>query len=155
MGAAIAMLMMAAPAVAGAADDLKLPRQKVERIRPASWSTPHEQATKAGPKIVEFKMTIQEKEVVIDAAGTKFHANDVRRIDARSDDGGPRGRLHGSSRWSTPRPTAMPHNIDLHSATGALGGGALTHVNPGEQVVLRWKATRLGRLSSITAPRKA
>jgi hypothetical protein len=41
----------------------------------------------------------------------------------------------------------MPHNIDRHSATGALGGGALTHVNPGEQVVLRWTATRPLRLS--------
>jgi nitrite reductase (NO-forming) len=43
-----------------------------------------------------------------------------------------------------PATDAMPHNIDLHSATGALGGGALTHVNPGEQVVLRSKATRPG-----------
>ena len=53
MGAAVATLMMAAPAVAGAADDLKLPRQKVELVAPP-FVHAHEQATKAGPKIVEF-----------------------------------------------------------------------------------------------------
>src|SRR5678815_4565196 len=43
-----------------------------------------------------------------------------------------------------PETNTMPHNIDFHSATGALGGGALTLINPGEQVVLRWKADRAG-----------
>jgi nitrite reductase (NO-forming) len=32
-----------------------------------------------------------------------------------------------------PDTNSMPHNIDFHSATGALGGAALTLVNPGEQ----------------------
>ena len=49
------------------------------------------------------------------------------------------------------RDQRMPHNIDFHAATGALGGGGLTLVNPGEQVTLRFKATRPER-SSITAP---
>ena len=51
-----------------------------------------------------------------------------------------------------PDTNTMPHNIDLHSATGGLGGGALTHVNPGEQVVLRWKATRTGMFVYHCAP---
>ena len=46
----------------------------------------------------------------------------------------------------------MPHNIDFHSATGALGGGELTLVNPGEQVTLRWKATRTGTFVYHCAP---
>jgi nitrite reductase (NO-forming) len=95
MGAAIAALMMAAPVAVRAADDLKLPRQKVELVAPP-FVHAHEQATKAGPKIFEFKLTIREKEVVIDDAGTKVSCDDVRRIDAGSDDGGPRGRLHGA-----------------------------------------------------------
>ena len=53
-----------------------------------------------------------------------------------------------------PDTNTMPHNIDFHSATGALGGGALTLINPGEQVVLRWKADAPA-CSSITARRKA
>ena len=32
----------------------------------------------------------------------------------------------------------------LTAATGASGGGDLTQISPGEQVVLRWKATRTG-----------
>ena len=38
----------------------------------------------------------------------------------------------------------MAHNIDFHSAAGASGGGDLTLISPGEQVVLRWKAIRTG-----------
>ena len=51
-----------------------------------------------------------------------------------------------------PETNTMPHNIDFHSATGALGGGELTLVNPGEQVVLRWKATRTGVFVYHCAP---
>jgi nitrite reductase (NO-forming) len=43
-----------------------------------------------------------------------------------------------------PATNTMPHNIDFHAATGAMGGGDLTLISPGEQVVLRWKATRTG-----------
>jgi nitrite reductase (NO-forming) len=39
-----------------------------------------------------------------------------------------------------PDTNSMPHNIDFHSATGALEGAGLTLVNPGEQVVLRSKS---------------
>jgi len=124
MGAAVAALMMATPAVAGAADDLKLPRQKVELVAPP-FVHAHEQATKAGPKIVEFKLTIREKEVVIDEAGTKFHA---MTFDGSMP--GPMMVVHEGDYMEltlvNPATNAMPHNIDLHSATGALGGGALT-----------------------------
>ena len=54
-----------------------------------------------------------------------------------------------------PETNTMPHNIDFHSATGALGGGALTLINPGEQVVLRWKADRAGVFVYHCAPEGA
>src|SRR5215216_6380353 len=150
MGAAVAALMMAAPAVGGAADDLKLPRQKVELVAPP-FVHAHEQATKAGPKIVEFKLTIREKEVVIDEAGTKFHA---MTFDGSMP--GPMMVVHEGDYMEltlvNPATNAMPHNIDLHSATGGLGGGALTKVNPGEQATLRWKATRPGVFVYHCAP---
>ncbi|MDO4777472.1 MAG: copper-containing nitrite reductase [Cardiobacteriaceae bacterium] len=38
----------------------------------------------------------------------------------------------------------LVHNIDFHASTGALGGGELTNVAPGQEVVLRWKATKPG-----------
>ena len=112
---------------------------------------PHEQATKEGPKIVEFKLTMQEKEVVIDDAGTKFRA-----MTYNGSMPGPMMVVHEGDYMEltlvNPATNAMPHNIDLHSATGGLGGGALTQVNPGEQVVLRWKATRPGVFVYHCAP---
>ncbi len=46
----------------------------------------------------------------------------------------------------------MQHNIDFHASTGALGGGALTLINPGEQTTLRFKATRAGVFVYHCAP---
>ncbi|MEP6828511.1 MAG: copper-containing nitrite reductase, partial [Aestuariivirga sp.] len=47
---------------------------------------------------------------------------------------------------------AMEHNIDFHASTGALGGGALTKVLPGQEVVLRWKAIKPGVFVYHCAP---
>ena len=150
MGAALAALMMTAPALAGAIDDLKLPREHVDLVAPP-FVHPHEQATKAGPKIVEFKLTVQEKEVVIDDAGTKMWA-----MTYNGSMPGPMMVVHEGDYVEltlvNPETNTMPHNIDLHAATGGLGGGALTHVNPGEQTVLRFKATRPGVFIYHCAP---
>jgi FtsP/CotA-like multicopper oxidase with cupredoxin domain len=51
-----------------------------------------------------------------------------------------------------PATSTMTHTIDFHAATGALGGAALMLVNPGEQAVLRWKATRAGVFVYHCAP---
>jgi nitrite reductase (NO-forming) len=147
MGAAMAALLLATPSLA---DDLKLPRQSVELVAPP-FVHPHEQATRQGPKIMEFKLTIQEKEVVIDEAGTRFQA---MTFDGSMP--GPLMVVHEGDYVEltlvNPETNTMPHNIDFHSATGGLGGGALTHVNPGEQTVLRWKATRTGVFIYHCAP---
>src|SRR6185295_2568813 len=71
LSAALLTLTMAAPALA--ADELKLPRQHVDLVAPP-FVHPHEQATKSGPKIMEFTLNIEEKKVVIDEQGTTFHA---------------------------------------------------------------------------------
>jgi nitrite reductase (NO-forming) len=148
LGAAIAAMLVATPALA--ADDLKLPRQSVDLVAPP-FVHAHEQATKEGPKIIEFKLTIKEKEVVIDDAGTKFQA-----MTFNGSMPGPMMVVHEGDYVEVTLinsdTNTMPHNIDFHSATGGLGGGALTHVNPGEQVVLRWKATRTGTFVYHCAP---
>jgi nitrite reductase (NO-forming) len=46
----------------------------------------------------------------------------------------------------------MAHNIDLHAVTGALGGGGLTVVAPGQQVTIRFKATKPGVFVYHCAP---
>ncbi|MGB3445182.1 MAG: copper-containing nitrite reductase [Xanthobacteraceae bacterium] len=147
MGAAVAALVMAAPALA---DDLKLPRKSVELVAPP-FVHPHEQIAKDGPKIVEFKLTVREKEVVIDDAGTKLQAMTFNGTMPA-----PMMVVHEGDYVEltliNPATNTMPHNIDFHAATGGLGGGALTHVNPGEQTVLRFKATRAGVFVYHCAP---
>jgi nitrite reductase (NO-forming) len=70
-GIALASFSLTAPALSN--DLSKLPRKQVQLV-PPPFVHPHEQATKEGPKIVQFRMTVQEKEMVIDDAGTKVHA---------------------------------------------------------------------------------
>ena len=51
-----------------------------------------------------------------------------------------------------PASNIFEHNIDFHASTGALGGGGLTLISPGEQVKLRWKATKAGTYIYHCAP---
>src|SRR6476646_4294904 len=141
-------LMLATPAFA--ASDLKLPRQKVDLVAPP-FVHAHEQATTQGPKIVEFKLNIEEKKVVIDDKGTTFQA-----MTFNGSMPGPLMVVHEGDYVEVtlvnPPANSMPHNVDFHSATGALGGAELSLVNPGEQVTIRWKATRTGTFVYHCAP---
>ena len=147
ISAAAAALMLTTPALS---QELKLPRQKVELVAPP-FVHAHEQATKQGPRIMEFKLVIEEKKVVIDGQGTTFHA-----MTYNGSMPGPLMVVHEGDYVEltlvNPATNRLPHNIDFHSATGALGGGELTMVSPGEEVVLRWKATRTGTFVYHCAP---
>src|SRR3954447_1913318 len=148
ISAAATALMLATPALA--ADELKLPRQKVELVAPP-FVHEHEQATRQGPKIMQFTLTIEEKKVVIDEKGTTFQA-----MTFNGSMPGPLMVVHEGDyvevKLVNPATNSMPHNIDFHSAPGALGGAELTLVNPGEEVTIRWKATRTGTFVYHCAP---
>ena len=153
MGAAAAAMLAAIPPMAAFANEAEieaLPREQVTLVAPP-FVHAHQQATKEGPKVVEFTMTIEEKPVVIDDEGTV--------LQGMTFDGsipGPMMVVHEGDYVEltlvNPGSNSMPHNIDFHAATGALGGGALTLVNPGEQVKLRFKATRAGTFVYHCAP---
>ena len=51
-----------------------------------------------------------------------------------------------------PTSNTLFHNIDLHAFTGAMGGGALTEVAPGQEVTVRFKATKAGTFVYHCAP---
>jgi len=133
-----------------------IPVEKLEHIRPKLLPPPfvmeHEQATRAAPRVVEFTMTIEEKEVVIDEEnGTTLQA-----MTFNGSMPGPTMVVHEGDYLQltliNPATNTQQHNIDFHASTGALGGGELTHVNPGEQVTLRFKATRAGTFVYHCAP---
>jgi nitrite reductase (NO-forming) len=133
------------------ADIAALPREKVTLVAPP-FVHAHEQVAKGGPKVVEFTMPIIEKKIVIDPdEGTTLQA-----MTYNGSVPGPLMVVHEGDYVEltlvNPDTNTLAHNIDFHAATGALGGGELTLVNPGEQVKLRFKATRAGVFVYHCAP---
>ncbi|BDA85409.1 nitrite reductase, copper-containing [Aureimonas sp. SA4125] len=133
-----------------APDVSTLPRVKVELATPP-FVHPHTQKAVGGPKIVEFTMVIEEKKLVVDGEGTEVHA-----MTFNGSVPGPLMVVHQGDYVEltlvNPATNTLQHNIDFHAATGALGGGSLTEVNPGESTVLRFKATRAGVFVYHCAP---
>ena len=75
IGAALVGLVAAMPAPA---DELDLPRERVALVAPP-FVHPHEQATRHKQKIIEYRMVIEEKEIVLDSKGAKFQAMTFNR----------------------------------------------------------------------------
>lgn len=135
---------------AATTDIVGLERVKLELVKPP-FVHAHTQKAVGGPKIYEVTLTIEEKKIIIDDAGTEVHAMTF--------DGsvpGPMIVVHQDDYVEitlvNPETNELQHNIDFHSATGALGGGALTVVNPGEKAVMRFKATKAGVFVYHCAP---
>ncbi|MER9662630.1 copper-containing nitrite reductase [Mesorhizobium sp. M0159] len=150
IGAATVAALPAFSATVTKTDIRGFAREKIELVAPP-FVHPHDQIATGGPKIVEFTMTIAEKPVVIDADGTTLNA-----MTYNGSIPGPLMVVHQDDYVEltliNPDTNSLAHNIDFHAATGALGGGALTLINPGEQVTLRFKATRTGTFVYHCAP---
>lgn len=126
-----------------------LKRIKQKLVRPP-FVHEHLQQAPEDPRIVEFEMQIVEKEIEVD---------DGAYLQAMTFNGsvpGPLMVVHEGdyvelTLYNSPE-NLMQHNIDFHAATGGLGGGSLTLVNPGEKTILRFKATRPGTFVYHCAP---
>ncbi|AZC20997.1 copper-containing nitrite reductase [Pseudomonas sp. CMR5c] len=135
-------------ALAAGADGLQ--RVKVELVTPPQVHA-HEQVVSGPPKVMQFHMRVEEKKMVVDDQGTTLQA-----MTFNGSMPGPTLVVHEGDyvelTLSNPASNSMPHNIDFHAATGALGGAALTQVTPGQEVVLRFKADRSGTFVYHCAP---
>lgn len=135
---------------ASEAEIAALPREKVELVNPP-FVHAHSQVAKGGPKVIEFTMVIEEKKMILDDAGTEVHAMTFNGTVP-----GPLMVVHQDDYVEltliNPDTNTMAHNIDFHSATGGLGGGALTVINPGEKTILRFKANKPGVFVYHCAP---
>lgn len=111
----------------------------------------HRQRETEAPQIVAFEMDVVEKEIEIDDDGTRVHAMTFNGTVP-----GPLMVVHEGDyvelTLRNPSSNTLPHNIDFHASTGALGGGGLTLIDPGQQCVLRWKATKPGVFVYHCAP---
>ena len=131
-------------------DIAALPRIKQVMVAPPMVPD-HEQIASGGPKIVEVEMTVTEKKIEIDGDGGTIwvfaydghvpgpmivaHQGDYVELTLKSD---PANQLE--------------HNIDFHAATGAMGGGEITLIQPGEQVIIRFRLLKAGVFAYHCAP---
>ncbi len=111
----------------------------------------HQQVADGAPKVVEVRMVVEEKLIDVGPNGAKIWAMTFNGsvpgpiIVVNQDD-------YLELTLVNPATNTLPHNIDLHAATGALGGGGLTLVAPGQEVTLRFKATKPGVFVYHCAP---
>ncbi len=134
--------------------DLTLDVNSLERVTQQLVAPPylpkHEQVNLGAPRIVVVKLTAEEKEVQI-AENAYIHATTFNgSIPA------PMIVVHQNDYVEltlvNPKKNQQMHNIDFHAATGALGGGVITKVKPGEEVTIRFKATKTGVFVYHCAP---
>ncbi len=122
-----------------------------QKLVPPPFVPAHDQVALGGPKVVEVHMVIEEKTMVIDDDGTE-----VQAMTFNGSIPGPLIVAHQGDyielTLENPASSSLGHNIDFHAATGAMGGGELTHVLPGEKVVLRFRVTKPGVFVYHCAP---
>ena len=127
-----------------------LSRVKVDLLAPPQVHA-HQQVAPREPRVVQFRLVVEEKKMVIDDQGTTLQA-----MTFNGSMPGPTMVVHEGDYVEltlvNPASNSMPHNIDLHAATGALGGAGLTLVAPGQEAVLRFKADRTGTFVYHCAP---
>ncbi len=121
---------------------------------------PHEQVASGPPRVVNIRMDIIEREEEI-APGVfvwqmAFNGSvpgpvpvvfqwdwvNLTLVNGTTD----------TVRFQQPVENTLIHNIDFHAATGALGGGGLTQIAPGQEVGLLWRAAKAGFFVYHCAP---
>lgn len=111
----------------------------------------HDQVASGPPKVVQVRLVISERQITVGPGGETVWAMTFNGsvpgplIVVHQDD-------HVELTLVNPATNTLMHNIDFHAATGALGGGELTNVAPGQEVVLRFKATKAGVFVYHCAP---
>ncbi len=110
----------------------------------------HEQVNTGEPKVVQVRMEVDEREIEV-APGVFMWAFTY--------DGtvpGPIIVVHEGDYLELTlvnlSHNELVHNVDFHASVGALGGGQLTLVAPGEEVVLRFRAVKAGAFIYHCAP---
>lgn len=133
----------------------RTPTDQMERVTQTLVAPPfvpeHEQVASGPPKVVQIRMEIAEKLMDIGPDGAKVWA-----MTFNGSVPGPLIVVHEDDQVEltlvNPATNSLVHNVDFHAATGAMGGGEISMVAPGQQVVLRFRATRTGVFVYHCAP---
>ena len=131
----------------GNGDDL--PQVTEEMVAPPMLPK-FDQVDKDGPKVVKVTFTVQEKKMEV-APGDSIWAFTYNGTIP-----GPMIVVHQGDfvelTLKNPSTNTQMHNIDFHAATGAMGGGDVSLVNPGQQVTFRFRCIRTGVFVYHCAP---
>jgi len=134
--------------IASKADTLE---RITQRLVAPPFLPAHEQVAEGPPKVVQVRMVIEEKRMQISPDGATIWA-----MTFAGSVPGPIIVVHQDDYVEltlvNPKTNTLLHNIDFHAATGALGGAELTHVAPGQEVVLRFKVIKPGVFVYHCAP---
>ena len=110
----------------------------------------HEQEYSGAPRVVEVRMEVEEKEIEV-APGVFTWA-----FTFNGSVPGPIIVVHEGDYVEltlvNPSSNQLLHNVDFHASIGALGGGSLTQVSSGQEVVLRFRAIKPGVFIYHCAP---
>lgn len=110
----------------------------------------HEQVAPEKPRLNKVRMVISEEEIEVEPGVFVWAMTFEGSVP------GPMIVVHEGDYVEltlvNPVGNQLLHNIDFHASVGALGGGDLTQVSPGEEVVLRWRAIKPGVFIYHCAP---
>lgn len=130
-------------------DGDNLPRVTQEMVPPPMLPK-FDQVDKEGPKIVQVTFVVQEKKMEV-APGDSIWAFTFNGTVP-----GPMIVVHQNDfielTLKNPATNTQTHNIDFHASTGAMGGGDISLVNPGQQGTFRFRATKPGVFVYHCAP---
>ncbi len=164
---AVAICFPAATVLADKPSKAKgLPRVKQVLVAPPLLPK-HSQKADGGPRIVEVRLEVEERRLVIDPDGTTInamtfqgtvpgpmivvHQNDYVELTLVNRPRKAPG-VANPEHWDGFPGNVMSHNIDFHAATGALGGAGLSLIAPGQEATIRFKATKPGVFVYHCAP---
>ena len=112
----------------------------------------HTQTYQGRPRVVKVRMEVEEKEIEV-APGVFMWA-----FTFNGSVPGPIIVVHEGDYVEltlvNPTTSKLVHNIDFHASIGALGGGGLTLVAPGQQTVLEVPRHKAGRVHLSLRPRR-
>lgn len=130
-------------------DITQLPREQQILVAPP-YLPKHRQVAEGGAKIITVNLEVVEKRIDIGKGVT------VQALTFNGSIPGPMIVAHQNDyielTLHNPGYNLLRHTIDLHAATGALGGASLMKVDPGEKKTIRFKATKAGVFVYHCAP---